>query len=85
MKNDESRIPISDNGTNQHFYIEPVSVLYINAHSSMSFSFPDHINLSLHYDVNIDNEIIFSIHVTWTYYMTEFCVCYSFSVTVGKC
>ena len=39
--------------------------------SSMKFSFLDRIHLSLHYDENIVNEIIF---VTWTYYMTEFCV-----------
>ena len=26
VKNDKSRIPISDNGTNQHFYIEPASI-----------------------------------------------------------
>ena len=85
VKNDESRIPISDNGTNQHFYIEPVSVRYINFHSSMSFSFSDHIYLSLHYDENIGNGIIFSIHVAWTYYMTKFCVFDSFSVTCEKC
>ena len=35
-------------------------------------------HLSLHYDENIGNGIIFSIHVTWTYYMTEFCVFDSF-------
>ena len=74
VKNDESRILISDNGTNQHFYIEPVSIRYFNDHSSMSFS--------LHYDENIGNGIIFSIHVTWTYYMSGFRVFDSFSVTV---
>ena len=41
-----------------------------------------YIYLSLHYDENIGNGIIFSIHVTWTYYMTKFCVFDSFSVTV---
>ena len=85
VKNDESRIPISDNGTNQHFYIEPVSIRYIKFHSSMSFSFSDHIYLSLHYDENIGNGIIFSIHVAWTYYMTKLCVFDSFSVTCEKC
>ena len=48
----------------------------------MSFSFSDHMYLSLHYDENIENGLIFSIHVTWTYYMTKFCVFDSFSVTV---
>ena len=48
----------------------------------MSFSFPDHIYLSLHHDENIGNGIIFSIHVTWTYYVMEFCVFDSFSVTL---
>ena len=72
VKNDESLIPISDNGTSQHFYIEPVSIRYIKAHFKMSFSFPDHIYLSLHYDESIGNGIIFSMHVTRTYYMMEF-------------
>ena len=52
-----------------------------NAHFSMSFTFSDHIYLSLHYDENIENGTIFSIHVMWTYFMTEFCVFDSFSVT----
>ena len=26
VKNDESRIPISENGTNPHFYIEPALI-----------------------------------------------------------
>ena len=52
VKNDESRIPISDNGTNPHFYIEPTSISdNINVHSLMRFSFSDHIHLSLHYDL----------------------------------
>ena len=46
--------------------------------------FSDHIHLSLNYDENIGNGIIFSIDVTWTYYMTEFCVFDSFSVIVWK-
>ena len=62
-KNDESRIPISDNETNQHFYIEPVSSRYINAHSPMSLSFSDLIYLSLHYDENIANGIFFLVYM----------------------
>ena len=81
VKNNESRIPISDNGTNPHVYIEPASIWDNNVHSSRAFSFSDHIHLSLHNDENIGNGIIFSIDLTWTYYMTEFCV---FSVTVWK-
>ena len=72
------------NVTNQHFYIEPVSIRCIVAHASRSFSFSDHKHLSLHYDESIGNGIIFIIDVTWTYYMTEFCVFDSFSVIVWK-
>ena len=82
VKNDESRISISDNGTNQHFYIEPVSIRCINADASRSFSFPGHIHLSLQYNLNIGNGIIFRIDVTWTYYLTEYSVFDSFSVIV---
>ena len=84
VKNDESPIPFLDSGTNQHFYIDPVSIRCINAHASRSFSFSDHIHLSLHYDENIGNGIIFSIDVTCTYYMTKFCVFDSFSENCVK-
>ena len=69
VKNDESRIPISDNGTNPHFYIEPASIWDINVHSSMRFSFEDH--LSLHYDENIGNWIFFSLELTQTYILYD--------------
>ena len=61
VKNDESRIPISDNVTNPHFYIEPASNSDINVHSSIRFSFSDDkiIHLSLYYDENVGSGVFF--------------------------